>query len=209
MVDFVHGCSAVHNVRLNRLLIDDWLHMLMDVVVNMFPLSSWCLGLSASGRANFAGVLCQTKPSLLLRQNTVDTVMVSVAKLFVLGILVYMSMLLREDLSVLDGLDSGVVMILMNFLVHWSVNLLVLSGLHMLMLNGGFDVLFSSWSLVKYSSHRGYALSYLLDLGLVVTIPGQVLEDCGFCCFHVDSVVVIDIKCAIDKIVVLFGLLNG
>lgn len=167
VVDFVHGCSAVHNMGLNRLLVDDGLHMLVNMVVNMFPLSSWCLGLSASGRTDFASVLCQTKPSLLLRQCTIDPVMISVAELFVLGILVYMSMLLGEDLSVLDGLDSGVVMILVDFLVHWSVNLLVLSGLHMLMLNGGFDM--------------------LLDLGLVVTIPGEVLEDCGFCCFHIDD----------------------
>lgn len=174
VVNLVHGCSAVHHVGLNRLLINDGLHMLVDVVVDVFTLSSWCLGLSASGRANFASVLCQTKPSLLLRQNTIDPVMISVTELLVLGILVYMSMLLGENLSVLDRLDSGVVMILVDFLVHWSVNLLVLSGLNMLMLNGGFDM--------------------LLDLSLVVTIPGEVLEDCGFCCFHVDSVVVVDIN---------------
>lgn len=141
-MDLMHRCGAVHDMGLDRLLVDDRLDMFVDVVVDMLSLGSWCLSLSAGGGANFAGMLGQTKTGMLLGDSTVDPVMIPVTELLVLGILVYVGVLLGEDLSVLDGLDCGVVMVLVNFLVHGPIDLLVLSGLDMLVLNGWLDVLF-------------------------------------------------------------------
>lgn len=142
LVHLVHGCGAVHDMRLDCLLVDDRLNMLVDVVVHVLALRSRRLSLRAGGGANLTGMLGQTKTSMLLRECVLDPVVITVTELLVLGFLVDVGVLLRKDLSVLDRLDGSVVMLLVNLLVHWPVYLLMLGGLDVLVLNSGLDMLF-------------------------------------------------------------------
>jgi len=45
VVDFVNGDSRVHDVRLDCLLMDNRLDVLVDVMVDMFASNSWCCSL--------------------------------------------------------------------------------------------------------------------------------------------------------------------
>lgn len=142
VMNLMHRRGAVDNMRLDGLLLDHGLDVLVNVVVNVLASGGRSLSLSAGGRANLTSVLGQTKTSMLLGDSAIDPVMVTVTELFVLGVLVDVSVLLGENLSVLDRLDSGVVVLLVDLLVHGPVDLLVLSGLDMLVLNSGLNVLF-------------------------------------------------------------------
>ena len=141
MVYLMHAMSAVHNMWLYRLLVDDRLHMLVNVVMHMFALGCWGLGMSTMGRAHFTRVLGQTESGVLVGNCVLDPVVVSVAEFLVLDAFIDVRVLLRQDLPVLDGLNSGVMVILVHFPVYGSVDVLVLSGLDMLMLDGRLHML--------------------------------------------------------------------
>jgi len=74
--------------------------------------------------------------------------------------------LFGEDFLVLDGLDGGVVMILVDFTIHGCLNILVV---------GASDVLIGhSW------------VDDLVDSGIVLSILGKESGNCCLCLIHFD-----------------------
>ena len=110
------------------------------------------------------------KASLILDEGPLGSISVTVVKLAVLDCSKLGSVCLGEDLAVLDGLNSAVVVILVDLLVNGSVDLLVYMGLD---------------NLVVYSGGN-----CLVDSGVVVAGPAHELGDGCLCFVHFEVVVV-------------------
>jgi len=74
--------------------------------------------------------------------------------------------LFREDLAVLDGLDGGVVVVLVDLAVDGSCHILLSSGCDRLVLNGWVDRLVNS--------------------GVVLSILREEVAYCCLCLVHID-----------------------
>lgn len=79
--------------------------------------------------------------SLLLNKVSLGGIVVTVVKLAVLDATKFGGMLLGKNLTVLDWLNSAVVVVLVNLLVYRSVDLLMLVGLDGLMSDSGSNSL--------------------------------------------------------------------
>jgi hypothetical protein len=159
---FVDGDNSVDDFWGDGLLVDDWLDGLVDVMVNMLALNPWGNSCGMFGLVGVGGVL---ELGSLTLQSLTRLMVVAVVELLVDGIFHHMVMLLREDLLMLDRLDRGVVVVLMDFAVDSLLDLLMASGL---------DVLAGdSW---------GDALS---DVGAVAS-PASDALNCGSSFLHVD-----------------------
>jgi len=116
--------------------------------------------LSANSRGNtlaVGGVLnaaLVSKASLVVDQGPLSGIGIAVVKLAVLNSTELSSVLLWQDLTVVDGLDSAVVVVLVNLLVNGSVNLLVYVRLDDLVLNSGGNCLVDSGVVVTGTAHE-------------------------------------------------------
>ena len=112
VVDLVDRNRGVYDGGLDRLLLDDRLDVLMNVVVHM--LTSDCRG---GGR--FVLSLADSPSVLVLRcfggETFLDVRVVAVFDMAVFNIGHLVAVLLGEDLLVLDRLDGSVVMILVDY----------------------------------------------------------------------------------------------
>jgi hypothetical protein len=116
--------------------------------------------LSANSRGNtlaVGGVLnaaLVSKASLVVDQGPLSGIGIAVVKLAVLNSTELSSVLLWQDLTVVDGLDSAVVVVLVNLLVNGSVDLLVYVRLDDLVLNSGGNCLVDSGVVVTGAAHE-------------------------------------------------------
>jgi hypothetical protein len=95
-----------------------------------------------------------SKTGLVLNKSPLGGLSVTVVELAVLDSSKFGSVCLGEDLAVVHGLDSAVVVILVNLLVNGSVDLLVYVRLDNLMLHSGSDCLVDSGVVVAGSAHE-------------------------------------------------------
>jgi len=135
MMRLVDGDNGVDNLWSDSLLVDDWLHCLVDMMVDVFALNSWCGSSRVSGFVGVGGVLELSQFSL---ESLASLMLVAMVEFLLDDRLHLVVMLLWEDFLVLDGLDSGVVVILVDLTVNRFSEFLM---------SGGLDVLAGdSWS---------------------------------------------------------------
>jgi len=138
VVNLVDGDSGVDNVLLDGLLLNNGLDGLVDVVVDV---------LASKGRSDGVGVASGTLDALISElsglglQAVSNLAVVAVLELAVLNGTKVVVVLLREDLAVLDRLDGGVVVVLVNLLVDGGGDLLVLGRSDGLVENSGCNAL--------------------------------------------------------------------
>jgi len=163
LVNLVDRDSGVNNGWLNSLLLDDWLNVLVDVVVDVLASNRWCSCAGVLGLTDFAAVL---ELSGLSSETVLDVRVVAVLDVAVLNTCHLVAVLLGKDLTVLDGLDGCVVVILVDLTVYCGGHILVSGGSDMLVLDGGVD--------------------RLVDSGVVLSILGKEVSNCCLCLFHFD-----------------------
>jgi len=141
LVNLMDGNSGVYNGGLDSLLLDHWLDLLVYMVVDVLACNSWvgrgCL-LSVS---HSAGVL---ELSLFGGQTLLGVFVRAVLDIAVLYTSNLVGVLLREDFTVLDWLNGGVVMVLVYLAVDSSGFILMLCAGDVLVLNSGVDCLYKN-----------------------------------------------------------------
>jgi len=156
VVDLMNGNSSVDNVGLDDLLVDNRLNSLVNVVVDVLSANGRCYTLALGGTFYTALI---PELSLLLNKVPLGRVVVTVVKLAVLYATKLGSMCLGKHVTVLNGLNSAVVVILVDLLVDSSVDLLVLVGL--------YSLVYNSWC------------NSLVNCGVMVTrLVGEVRKCC-------------------------------
>jgi len=138
VVNLVDRDSGVDNLGLDNLLVDNREDLLVDVVVNVLALNS---GGAALGGLGLNYVTLVTVLVALSLEHLPGVIILSVVDLALLNAGNAVLMLLREDLLVEDGLDSAVVVVLVDLLLNSSLDLLVTSRLDSLLCDGGANVL--------------------------------------------------------------------
>lgn len=102
LVNLVNGNGSVDNRRLNGLLLDDRLDVLMNVVVDVLASQRWLSRRSMLDITNSAFVLVL---SCLSIETLLYVVIIAVLDISVLNTCHLMGVLFWEDLTVLDRLD--------------------------------------------------------------------------------------------------------
>lgn len=111
VVNLVDWHGGVDNVRLDGLLVDDWLDGLVDVVVDVLAGDGWLDGLGLTGLTTD---LLVVEAGGLGLQALSDLAVVAVLEGAVLDSAEVVVVLLWADLSVLNWLDRGVVVVLQS-----------------------------------------------------------------------------------------------
>ena len=115
LVNLVDWNGCVYDRRLDSLLLDDWLDVLVNVVVDVLADDILAGRLRVLNISNITSVL---ELSILFCKTLPDVVVISVLDLTLLNCSQVVCVLFGEDLLVFDGLDSSVVVILVNFAVY-------------------------------------------------------------------------------------------
>lgn len=128
----------------------------MNMVVYVLASNDRCNGVGLLGTCFNAGVL---ELHTLLFQTSLDGTGVTVLDLALLNSGHAVGVLFRENFAILDWLDRGVVMVLMHLAINGSLSLLMTLLDHLLLHNGGSDL--------------------LVDRGVMVTslLPGREMYD--------------------------------
>ena len=113
--EFEGDLSSGNYLRLNSLFLDDWHNGLMDVVMDSLASHSWSSYLAMRGFMGFRRVL---EAAELRRYSCLGILIVLMSELFVFDGDHVMMVLLREGLLVADWLNSGMVVVLVDFSVH-------------------------------------------------------------------------------------------
>jgi len=151
MVNLMDGDGGVDHVGLDGLLLDYGLDGLVDVVVDVLSANSGGNTLAVGGVIDAPLV---SKASLVIDKSPLGSVCITVVELAVLNSTKLSSVRLREDITVLDRLDSAVVVVLVDLLVDSGVDLLVYVRLHDLVLDGGGNCLVDSGVMVTGLAHE-------------------------------------------------------
>jgi len=133
---------GVHDLRSNCLFVDDGLHGFVDVVMGMLAFDS---GSCAGGVPGFVGGGGVSELAGFLLESGSSGISVFVFELLLHHGLHLMAVLFREDLLVLDWLDGGVVVVLMDLAVDGFLRLFVECRL---------DTLLSYWSRYRFLNGR-------------------------------------------------------
>lgn len=115
LVNLMDWNGGVNDGGLDGLLLDDGLDVLVDVVVNVLADNVLAGGLGVLYISDITGAL---ELSLLCCETLTDVAVVTVLEVSLLDSTHVMCVLFWENLLVLDGLDSGVVMVLVNLAVY-------------------------------------------------------------------------------------------
>lgn len=107
-------------------LVDYGLNVLMNMVVYMLARDGWCISSRLLNRTTADGLILES--GLLGFELVLDALMITVIMLFVLNRSYIGVMLFGQSLLMVDGLDGGMVMVLMNLLVDGSSDVLVRGG---------------------------------------------------------------------------------
>lgn len=170
VVSLVNGHGGVDDLRLYGLLVDDWLHGFVDVMVDMLPGGDGESCLSVLSLVYCGGVLEFSGLSL---QTFLRLALVVVVELAVFNGDHVMGMLLGQYLLMLQGLHGCVVVVLVDFTVNSLCDILMTSGLDSLGGDGRVDD--------------------LLDVGLVAMSACEI-ADGGFGRLHCDDSVGINVN---------------
>lgn len=172
LVDLMDRDGGMNHGRLDGLLLDNWLNDLVHMMVDV---------LTGNGRTGDRGVLHVVDVSGILELCTLGHKpllhKIRVAML-VRALLQWnhtVNVLLREDFSLLDGLDRGVIVILMHLSVNCRLRLITFSADNFLVFHGGFDNLHPRSAWFEERERRG---SHLVHGGVVFSIPGKEAIDC-------------------------------
>lgn len=110
----------------------------MNMMVHVLAGNDWCNGVGLLGTCFSAGIL---ELHALFFETSLDGVGIAVLKLTLLDSGHAVMVLFRENLTILDWLDRGVVMVLVHLAVNGSLSLLMTLLNHLLVHNGGGDLL--------------------------------------------------------------------
>ena len=134
LMDFVNRDRSVNNRWLDSFFLHDSLDALVDVVVHMLAGDSRSRRRAVLCLADCVGILelCLLSGKAFFNMGVVAVLDVA---MFDAGHLV--SVLFWERLAVLDGLDGGMMVVLMDFSIDGRGGLLVSSGSYSLILDGG------------------------------------------------------------------------
>lgn len=138
MMSLMDRNSSMNNVRLDNLLLDDGLNMLVDVVVHSLT------GDDGSGLLSSGSVMSDRGipvSSGVLLKSSLDVPLATMVELLVLHGSHVVMVLLGKDLLVCDGLHSCVVMMLVDLLVYSGLDLFMVDRLDMLLCDGTPNVL--------------------------------------------------------------------
>jgi len=151
VVNLVDGNGGVDDVGLNSLLLNNRLDGLVDVVVNVLASNGGSSALAVCGGIYATLVL---EASLFIDEVPLRGVVIAVVELAVLDSTELSSVLLRQDLTVLNRLNSAVVVVLVDLFVDGSLNLFVHMGLDNLVLNGRGNSLMDGGVVVSRLGHE-------------------------------------------------------
>jgi len=141
LVNLVDWDGGVNNGWLDSLLLDNWLDVLVYVVVNVLSSNGSTLnGLTLSLLDLTSGL----ELSGLSSKTLLYVVVISVCDFAVLNTGHLVGVLLWENLTILDRLNGGVVMILVDLTINGGLLLLELSFNNALMGDGWVDALVDS-----------------------------------------------------------------
>ena len=115
VMSFVDWDCSVHNLWSYGLLVDNRLHSLVDVVVDMLAFDSGSSGGGVPGFVRRGGVF---KLGRLLLESQASGMLVVMLELPVGDTFHLMVVLFGEHFLMLDWLDGGVVVVLMDFAVN-------------------------------------------------------------------------------------------
>jgi len=122
VVDLMDRDNSMNNVGLNHLTLDDRLDDFVDMMVAVLTSDHWSLGVRMLSLT--LNTLVSESGSFLLEAG-LDGGRVIVDVLAVLNGDGAVLMSLRQNLTILDGLDWGVVVVLVNFTINGTRHLLV------------------------------------------------------------------------------------
>jgi len=141
VVNLMHGDGGVDDGRLNGFFLDNGLDGFVDMVVNMLANHGGRLNCRTLNITYVTGVL---ELSPLRLKSLIDVVGVTVMVFSMLNAHHLMAMLFGKDLFVGDGLNGGMVMMLMYLTVNRCLSLLFLMTMDLLILDGRVDFLVDS-----------------------------------------------------------------
>ena len=165
MVHLVDWDGGVDDGWLDSLLLDDWLDILVDVVVDVLASNRWSSGVGVLSLTDLTSVL---EGGLLSSESLLYVIIVAVVDVAGLNTRHLVNMLLWEDLLVLDWLNGGVVVVLVYLTVNGSGGLLVLST--------GDVLVGHSW------------VDSLVNGGVMLAILGKERVNCLLGLLHFDDV---------------------
>jgi len=173
LVHLMNGHSSVDDRGLNGLLLNYRLDVFMDVVVDVLASNGWI------GRRGVLGISDSTsilELGLLSCETLLDVLIVAVLQVTSLNAGHLVVMLLWENLAVLDRLNGGVVVILVNLSVNSCGDILML---------GACDVLLSD-----------SRVDGLVDCGIMLSILVEEASNCCLCLVHLgDSIDFLEFWC--------------
>lgn len=157
--------GGVYDRWLNSLLLDDGLNVLVNVVMNVFTSNSSTLGGSVFSLSYISGVL---ELSLLGSETFLNVSIISMLDVAVFNSSKLVRVLLRENFTIMDRLNRGVEVILMNLSVDSGCCVLVASLGYVLVLNSWVD---SLWIIRTFLGGKQTGKhSYLVDCSIILSI---------------------------------------
>jgi len=151
VVNFMDRDGGVHYAGLNSLFLNNGLDGLVDVVVDVLAANGGGNTLAVGGLVNAPLV---SEAGLVINKRPLGGLGITVVELAVLNGTKLGSVLLGENLTVHDRLDSAVVVILVDLLVDGCVDLLVYMGLDDFVLNSGGYSLVNGRVMVTGTAHE-------------------------------------------------------
>jgi len=124
------------NLWLDGFLMDNGLYTLVDMMMNMLAFDSWGCRSGVSCLVSCAGVSEAGSLTFELLFGLTNVVMLELSLLNGAHVV---SVLLWEDFLMLDGLDGGVIVVLMDLTVNSFLDFFMTSWLHMLLSDSGSD----------------------------------------------------------------------
>jgi len=151
VVDLMDWDGSVSDVRLDGLLLNHRLNLLVDMVVHVLASNDRSDRVASLALYALGGIL---ELSLLGCQATLNILLVVVFETAVLDWDQVVVVLLAQSLLLDYGLHRGVVVVLVNLLVDRGGNLLTVAALNSLVLDGGVDLLVNGGVVVTRLGHE-------------------------------------------------------
>jgi hypothetical protein len=180
LMNLVDWDGGVDDRWLNSFLLDDWLDVLVNVVVNVLASDSSTL----SGlMLNITDLTSVFELSGLGSKTLLYVLIISVCNVAVLNTGHLVGVLLWENLTILDWLDGCVVMILVDLTIDGGLLLLELSTGDTLIGDGWVDGL----NECQYEFDLNIkVMAYLVDSGVVLSILVEETGNSGLGFIHFD-----------------------
>lgn len=164
--------GSVDDRWLNSLLLNDRLNALVNVVMNVFTSNSSTMGGSVFSLSYISGVL---ELSLLGSETFLNVSIISMLDVAVFNSSKLVRVLLRENLTIMDRLNRGVEVILVDLSVDSGCCFLVTGLGYVLVLDSWVD---SLWIIRIFSRGKQTGKhSYLVDCSIILSILGKKISN--------------------------------